>query len=365
MTAPIAPIKLGERQIGPGQPTFVIAELSANHGGSLARAEELVHAAAQAGADAVKLQTYTPGSITLDSDQPWFSVGPGTLWTGRRLYDLYAEAQTPWEWHAPLFELARSLGLEPLSAPFDSGAVDDLVGLGVRALKVASFELVDTGLLEHVASTCLPVLLSTGMATLPEIDRAVATLRGAGCEDLVLLRCNSGYPASPGEMDLRTIPHMVDTWQTPVGLSDHTLGHAAATAAIALGACVVEKHLTGSRADETADSAFSLEPEEFGQLVRSVREAEAALGTVRYGPSPAEAVSLPFRRSLFFLRDLAAGAVVDAGAVGSRRPALGLEPRHEAVVVGRRVTRAVRRGDPVAWDLLRPDELPTLTTPPS
>lgn len=352
--AAVSPIKLGERQIGPGQPTFVIAELSANHGGSLARAEELVHAAAEAGADAVKLQTYTPASMTLDSDQPWFSVGPGTLWSGRRLHDLYAEAQTPWEWHAPLFELARSLGLEPLSAPFDRDAVDDLVGLGVQALKVASFELVDTGLLEHVASTGLPVLLSTGMATLPEIDRAVATLRGAGCTDLVLLRCNSGYPASPAEMDLRTIPHMVDTWRAPVGLSDHTLGHTAATAAVALGACVVEKHLTGSRAEKTADSAFSLEPQEFAELVRSVREAEAALGAVRYGPSPAEEASLHFRRSLFFLRDLAAGEQVDAAAVGSRRPAIGLEPRHAPQVVGRRVTRAVRRGDPVAWDVLEP-----------
>lgn len=354
MTTPVAPIKLGERQIGPGLPTFVIAELSANHGGSLARAEELVHAAAEAGADAVKLQTYTPESMTLDSDQPWFAVGPGTLWSGRRLHDLYAEAQTPWEWHAPLFQLARSLGLEPLSAPFGRDAVDDLVGLGVRALKVASFELVDTGLLEHVASTHLPVLLSTGMATLPEIDRAVATLRGAGCEDLVLLRCNSGYPASPAEMDLRTIPHMVETWRVPVGLSDHTLSHAASTVGIALGACVVEKHLTGSRAEKTADSAFSLEPQEFGALVRSIREAEVALGSVRYGPSPAEAASLHFRRSLFFLRDLAEGELVDASAVGSRRPAVGLAPRHEQSVVGRRASRAVRRGDPVQWDALDP-----------
>jgi len=353
VTAAVPPIKLGERQIGPGLATFVIAELSANHGGSLERAEELVQAAAEAGADAVKLQTYTPESMTLDSDQPWFSVGPGTLWSGRRLHDLYAEAQTPWEWHAPLFELARSLGLEPLSAPFDRGAVDDLVGLGVRALKVASFELVDTGLLEHVAATHLPVLLSTGMATLTEIDRAVATLRRSGCEDLVLLRCNSGYPASPGEMDLRTIPHMVETWLTPVGLSDHTLGHTAATVAVALGACVVEKHLTGSRAEKTADSAFSLEPREFGDLVQAIREAEASLGKVRYGPSPAEAASLHFRRSLFFLRDLAAGTQVAATDIGSRRPALGLSPRHEVDVVGRRVTCAVRRGDPVAWDVLQ------------
>jgi len=354
VTAIVSPIQLGERKVGPGLPTFVIAELSANHGGSLVRAEELVHAAAEAGADAVKLQTYTPASITLDSDQPWFSVGPGTLWSGRRLHDLYAEAQTPWEWHAPLFELARSLGLEPLSAPFDRGAVDDLVGLGVRALKVASFELVDTELLEHVASTHLPILLSTGMATLPEIDRAVATLRRSGCGELVLLRCNSGYPASPAEMDLRTIPHMVETWLAPVGLSDHTLGHTAATAAVALGACIVEKHLTGSRAEKTADSAFSLEPGEFGELVQAIREAEAALGKVRYGPSPAEAASLHFRRSLFFLCDLPAGTQVGASDVGSRRPAVGLSPRHQTEVIGRRVTRAVRRGDPVAWDVLQP-----------
>jgi len=347
-------VTLGERQIGPDRPTFVIAELSANHGGSLSRAQELVHAAAEAGADAVKLQTYTPDTMTLDCDQPWFSVGPGTLWSGRQLYELYAEAQTPWEWHAPLFELAVSLGLEPLSAPFDRGAVDNLVGLGVRALKVASFELVDTGLLEHAASTKLPILLSTGMATLQEIDRAVATLREAGCTELVLLRCNSAYPASAREMDLRTIPHMAATWSAPVGLSDHTLGHTAATAAVALGACVVEKHLTGSRAVPTADSAFSLEPAEFADLVGAIREAEAALGTVRYGPSASEAASLHFRRSLFFLRDLPAGELVDAAAIGSRRPNVGLSPRHEPDVIGRRVTRPVRRGDPVAWDVLSP-----------
>ncbi len=352
MSASVTPVVVNERQIGPGQPTFVIAELSANHGGSLARAEELVHTAAEAGADAVKLQTYTPETMTLDSDQPWFSVGPGTLWSGRRLHDLYAEAQTPWEWHAPLFELARSLGLEPLSAPFDRRSVQNLVGIGVRALKVASFELVDTGLLEEVASTGLPVLLSTGMATLPEIDGAVATLRRSGCSELILLRCNSAYPAAPQEMDLRTIPHMSQTWDLPVGLSDHTLSPTAATAAVALGACVVEKHLTGSRSDATADSAFSLEPLEFAELVQAIREAETALGAVRYGPSPSEAKSMQFRRSLFFLRDLSAGEQVDAAAVGSRRPCVGLAPRHEPDVVGRRVRHAVRRGDPVQWNVL-------------
>jgi len=345
---------VGERQIGPGEPAFIIAELSANHGGSLSRAEELVRAAAEAGADAIKLQTYTPDSMTLDSDQPWFAIGPGTLWSGRRLHELYAEAQTPWEWHAPLFELARSLGLEPFSAPFDRDAVKDLVGIGVRALKVASFELVDTGLLEEVGSTGLPVLLSTGMATEAEIDQAVASLRGSGCTELVLLRCNSAYPARPGEMDLRTIDHMARRWNVPVGLSDHTLGHTAATVAVALGACVVEKHLTSSRGEQTPDSAFSLEPDEFAALVRAIREAEAALGTVRYGPSPSESASLHFRRSLFFLRDLRAGELVDATAIGSRRPSVGLSPRHEAEVVGRRVGRAVRRGDPVAWEVLDP-----------
>ncbi|MEJ7766044.1 MAG: pseudaminic acid synthase [Acidimicrobiales bacterium] len=352
MSAPASPVTISQRHIGPGYPTFVIAELSANHGGSLSRAEELVHAAAEAGADAVKLQTYTPETMTLDSDQPWFSVGPGTLWSGRRLHDLYAEAQTPWEWHAPLFELARSLGLEPLSAPFDPDSVQKLVELGVRALKVASFELVDTGLLEAVAATGLPVLLSTGMATLPEIDRAVATLRGSGCSRLILLRCNSAYPAAPQEMDLRTIPHMSATWDVPAGLSDHTLSPTATTAAVALGACVVEKHLTGSRTDPTADSAFSLEPTEFAALVRAIRETEAALGSVRYGPSASEAKSLQFRRSLFFLRDLAAGDRVDATAVGSRRPCVGLAPWHQPEVVGRCVRQAVRRGDPVVWNVL-------------
>jgi N-acetylneuraminate synthase len=350
MTAVAATI--GNRLVGPGEPTYVIAELSGNHNGELARALRLIDAAADAGADAVKLQTYTAATLTIDSDAPAFRITGGTPWDDRRLYELYEQAATPWEWTADLFAHARERGLHVFSTPFDRTAIDHLEALDPVAHKVASFELVDLELLRAVGETGRPVIASTGMASADEIDEAVAVLRAAGASDLVLLRCNSAYPASPEEMDLRTIPDMVQRWNVPVGLSDHTLSGTATTVAVALGACAVEKHLTLSRAEPGPDSAFSLEPAELAVLVATIREVEATLGDVRYGPSPSEAKSLVFRRSLFVVEDLDAGDRLTRENVRSIRPGDGLAPRHLDEVVGARAARKIARGTPLSWDLI-------------
>ena len=345
-------IHLGEREIGQGLPTYVIAELSANHGGDLARARDLIAAAAECGADAVKLQTYTPETMTLSLDRPPFTVTGGTLWDGRQLFDLYREAQTPWEWHADLFAAAADAGLACFSTPFDRSAVEFLEQFDPPAHKIASFEIVDLDLIATVAATGRPVVISTGMATRAEIDRAVTAARAAGADQLALLRCNSAYPARPAEMDLCTIAAMQDTWGVPIGLSDHTLTSTAALVAVALGACIVEKHLTLSRSEPGPDNAFSLEPAELQALVAAIREAEAALGTVRFGPSESEQPSLAFRRSLWFVQDLEPGATVTAEHVRALRPAGGLTPDRLGSVVGRSVRAAVRRGDPVVDEVL-------------
>ncbi|HEX7132745.1 MAG TPA: pseudaminic acid synthase [Iamia sp.] len=350
MSEPSGTVRIGDRLVGADQPVYVIAELSANHGGRLDRALDLVRLAAEAGADAVKLQTYTPDSMTLDVDLPAFVVGRGTTWEGRRLHDLYAEAQTPWEWHEPLFAAAREAGLDCFSTPFDPAAVDALATLDPPAYKIASFELRDLPLIRHVAAQGKPVVMSTGMATAAEVDEAVAA--AAAAPGLVLLRCNSAYPADPAEMDLATIPDMRARWGVPVGLSDHTLTTTASVAATALGAAVVEKHLTFTRSEPGPDSSFSLEPAELADLVVSLREARAAVGQVRYGPSPAEQPSLAFRRSLWFTRDLAAGEVVPDDAVASLRPAGGLDPDRRDLVVGRRLRRPVTRGTAVSADVV-------------
>jgi len=340
------------RRIGTGHRVYVIAEISANHQGSLARAEELVGLAADAGADAVKIQTYTADTMTIDSDAEPFRIGEGTLWSGRRLYELYEEAATPWEWHEPLMQVAADAGLDLFSTPFDRSSVDFLVQLDVPLLKIASFELVDHALVAYAGSQDRPLLISTGMATAEEIDAAVHVALESGAPGVALLRCNSAYPASPEEMDLRSIPDMAERWKVPVGLSDHTLGTAAAVASVALGASVIEKHFTLDRAEPGPDSAFSLEPDEFRTLVREVREVEAALGEVRYGPSEREKPSLAFRRSLFVVRDVRAGEVFTEDDVRSIRPGDGLAPRHLTAVIGRRATRDVARGTPLAWDLV-------------
>lgn len=345
-----AVIRIGPRAVGPGHPAFVIAELSANHGGDYARAADLVRRAAEAGADAVKLQTYTPDTMTISSDDDVFRVGDGTEWAGRNLYDLYTEAQTPWEWHAPLKELAESLDLQLFSSPFDGRALRFLDELGVPAIKIASFEIVDWALIRAAAETGRPLILSTGMATKPEIAEAVSIARAAGCEELALLRCNSAYPAPAAEMDLRTIPDMASEWHVPVGLSDHTVGVAAAIASVALGASLLEKHVTLSRSEPGPDRAFSLEPHELKVMVGAVREAEQSLGSVRYGPSEHENASLAFRRSLFVVADVNAGQRFTADNVRAIRPGAGLAPKHLDTVLERRAARDLKRGTPLTWD---------------
>jgi pseudaminic acid synthase len=345
---------LGDRLIGTGHATYVIAELSANHGGSYERAAELVRRAAAAGADAVKVQTYRPETMTIDCSGEPFMVSGGTLWDGRTLFDLYCEAQTPWEWHARLQAEATAAGVDFFSSPFDPSAVQFLAGLGVPVLKIASFELVDHALIRAAAGTGLPLIMSTGMASADEITEGLRVARGGGARGIALLRCNSAYPAPAHEMDLRTIPDMAARWGVPVGLSDHTLGSAAAVAAVALGACVLEKHMTLSRADQTPDSAFSLEPDEFRTMVDEVRQTESALGSVRYGPSEQEKASLAFRRSLFVVADVEQGEPFTGANVRSIRPGHGVAPRHLEAVIGRRAAVPVERGTPLTWDLIEP-----------
>lgn len=347
-----ARFEIAGRAVGGDAPTYVIAELSANHGGDLGRARELVRAAADAGADAVKLQTYTPDTITLDCDAEPFRIGSGTDWDGRVLYELYAEAQTPWKWYDDLASLAAELGLHCFSSAFDPSAVAHLEAHGTPCHKVASFELVDLPLLRCIAATGKPVIVSTGMATLDEIDEAMATLHEAGPCPVALLRTNSGYPAAPEEMDLRAIPALAERYGVVVGLSDHTLGHTVAVAAVALGARIIEKHLTLSRDVPGPDSAFSLEPHELAELVGAVREAEQSLGHVRFGPSTRERASLPYRRSLFVVADVKAGEPFTPENVRSIRPAAGLHTRHLEDVLGRRAACDIARGTPLSWELI-------------
>ncbi len=341
------------RTVGLGQPPFIIAELSGNHGGSLARALETVDAVADSGADALKLQTYTAQTMTLDVDHPRFRIDdPQSLWTGRSYFNLYHEAHTPWEWHEEIFARASERGLIAFSSPFDASAVEFLASLGVPCLKIASFEITDLPLIRCAAATGLPLIISTGMATRAEIELAVAAAEGAGCEQLALLWCTSAYPAPPEASALRGIPHLREWSGKETGLSDHTPGTAVAVASVALGATIIEKHVTLDHALKTVDSDFSLDPEGLAELVRSTRTAWSALGVVTYGPSDAEAESLRFRRGLYFVRDLAGGETVMMDDVRSLRPAATLQPDDVTRVVGRTVTASVRRGDPVTWDQL-------------
>jgi pseudaminic acid synthase len=291
-------MEINGRSVAPGAAVYIIAEMSANHGQSFEQAVKILEAAQQAGADAVKLQTYTPDTLTIDCDNEYFRIN-GTIWEGKNLYDLYGEAYTPWDWQPKLKEIADGLGLDLFSSPFDPTAVDFLLQMGVPAYKVASFEIVDLPLLRKIAKTGKPIIMSTGMGTLAEIEEAVRTIRVSGGTQLALLKCTSAYPALPDEMNLRTIPHLAQAFDLPVGLSDHTLGIAVPVAAVTLGACIVEKHFTLSRAAGGPDSAFSLEPHEFKMMVEAIRITEKALGTVHYGVSEAEAKSRVFRRSLF------------------------------------------------------------------
>ncbi len=331
---------------------LIIAEMSCNHGGTLEGALALLRAAKDVGADGVKLQTYTADTLTIACDRPEFRITGGTPWDGKQLYDLYKEASTPWSWHAQLFEEARKLGLLCFSSPFDATAVDFLETLGVPMYKVASFELVDVPLLEKVGSTGKPVILSTGMASLAEIDEAVATLRRSGCRELALLKCTSAYPAPPEEMNLRTIPHLAVAFGVRVGLSDHSPGFAAPVAAVALGATIVEKHFTLSRAAGGPDSTFSLEPDEFAEMVRVVRMTEKALGEVTYQVTPREAANRQFRRSLFVVEDIEAGESFTERNVRSIRPGHGLPPKYLTRVLGKKAARHLARGTPLEWEML-------------
>lgn len=346
-------MKIGDRTIGPDSRPYLIAEMSANHNGSLERALELVEAAQAAGADAIKLQTFTADTMTLDCKEPGFVIDdPDSLWHGRQLYDLYADAHLPWEWHRPILERARELGIACFSSPFDETAVDFLEEIGMPAYKIASFELVDLPLIERVARTGKPMIMSTGMATVAEIGEAVAAARAAGNEDIVLLKCTSTYPATPENTNIATIPNMRETFGTLVGLSDHTMGCGVSVAAVGLGAVLIEKHFTLARADGGLDSAFSMEPDELRQLREETERAWQAVGQISYGGTKAEDQSRMFRRSLYITRDLEAGETIDEDAVRAIRPGFGLPPKFRGQIVGRRVGRAVRRGSPVSWDML-------------
>ena len=339
------------RPIGPDHPPFVICELSGNHNGSLERALAMLDAAAATGADAIKLQTYTADTITLDDDGPDFLI-EGGLWAGRRLYDLYAEAHTPYEWHPALFARARELGVILFSTPFDDTAVELLEGLGAPAYKIASFEAVDLPLIRRVAKAGKPMIISTGLASLDEMAQALAAAREGGARDVALLHCVSSYPAPIEEANVRTVPDLAARFGVVAGLSDHTPGSAASVAAVALGACVIEKHFTLSREDGGPDAAFSLEPAEFKALVSDCRDAWAALGSPHYDTLGSEAAAAGHRRSLYVVADLAAGETVTAAHVRSIRPGYGLAPKHLDAVIGRRAARALKRGERLSWDML-------------
>lgn len=332
---------------------FIIAEMSGNHNQSLERALELVEIAAEAGAHALKLQTYTADTMTIDVAEREFRISdPGSLWNGQSLYDLYERAHTPWDWHKPIFDRCRAHGLVGFSTPFDATAVDFLETLDVPCYKIASFENVDLPLIAKVAATGKPMIISTGMATVAEISDAVRTARDNGCSKLILLKCTSNYPATPESSNLATIPHMRELFGCPVGLSDHTMGIGAAVASVAYGAVAIEKHITLSRDDGGVDSAFSLEPDELAALVRETATAAQALGTIAYGPTAVECGSLGFRRSLYIVEDVKTGEVLTPSNLRAIRPGLGLPPKYLEVLLGKRVSRDVARGTAVSWDLI-------------
>ena len=344
-------MKIGIRNIGEGLPVYVIAELSANHNQNFDEAVKLIKAAKEAGADAIKLQTYTPDTITINCDNEYFRI-KGTLWEGKTLYDLYKEAYTPWEWQPKLKEIANELGMDLFSAPFDNTAVEFLEKMDVPAYKIASFELVDIPLIQRVAKAGKPMIMSTGMATIGEIEEAVSTAREAGCAELALLKCTSAYPAPPEEINLQTINHMADAFGVPVGLSDHTPGIAVPIAAVTLGACIIEKHFTLSRSISGPDSAFSLEPDEFKAMVDAIRVSEKALGKVNYTVTEKEAASRIFRRSLFIIKDIKAGEKFSSENVRSIRPGNGIRPKHLQRVIGHHAKRDMARGTPLTWDMI-------------
>jgi pseudaminic acid synthase len=348
-----AEIIISGRAIGKAHPPFVIAEMSGNHNQSLERALEIVDAVARTGAHALKIQTYTPDTMTLDLDEREFHISdPSSLWAGTSLYKLYGEAYTPWEWHKPIFDRARELGVIPFSTPFDDTAVDFLETLEVPCYKIASFENTDLPLIRRVAATGKPLIISTGMATVAELDETVRAAREAGCKDLILLKCTSTYPATAENTNILTIPHLRELFGCEVGLSDHTMGVGVSVASVALGATVIEKHFTLARADGGVDSAFSMEPGEMAQLVVESERARQALGLVSYGPTEKEKKSLVFRRSLYIVEDMQAGDVLTATNLRAIRPGYGLSPKYLSALIGRRLSGNVKKGTAISWDLL-------------
>ncbi|AKS39494.1 N-acetylneuraminate synthase [Anoxybacillus gonensis] len=345
--------KVMDKFIGPNHKPFIIAEMSGNHNQSLERALAIVEAAAKAGAHALKIQTYTADTMTLNLENPEFKIEDSdSLWKGNTLYQLYQQAYTPWEWHKPIFDRARELGMIPFSTPFDETAVDFLEELDVPMYKIASFENNDIPLIKKVASTGKPMIISTGMATVAELDETVRAAREAGCKDLVLLKCTSTYPASPENTNILTIPHMRELFDCQVGLSDHTMGVGVAVASVALGATVIEKHFTLSRADGGVDSAFSMEPDEMKALVVETERAWQALGEVKYGPMEKEKASLKFRRSIYVAQDIKEGELFTRENIKIIRPGYGLPPKYYDLVIGKTAKKDVKKGTPLSWDML-------------
>ena len=344
-------IRINNRYVGNDHPVYVIAEMSANHNKDFEQAVKLIETAKEAGADAIKLQTYTPDTLTIDCDNEYFKI-KDTIWQGKTLYDLYGEAFTPWDWHPKLFEVAKNCGLDFFSTPFDFTAVEFLESLDIPAYKIASFEIVDLPLIRRVATTGKPLIMSTGMSTQEEIKEAMEAFHQAGGKQVALLKCTSAYPADPDSMNLRTIAHMSQSFNVPIGISDHTIGNDVPTAAVALGANIVEKHFTLSRQSLSPDSAFSLEPLEFKRMVERVRIAEKLIGKIKYGPSNSEKSSHIFRRSLFVIKNIGAGERFTMDNVRSIRPGFGLPPKYIDQILQSRATKSIKRGTPLGWDMI-------------
>lgn len=343
--------KINNREIGQNHPAYIVAEMSANHNQSYEEAVKIVETAKDCGADAIKLQTYTPDTLTIDCDNKFFRI-ENTIWKGKKLYDLYKESYTPWEWHPKLKNVAEKIGLDFFSTPFDASAVNFLEKLNIPVFKIASFEIVDFPLIHKVAKTGKPIIISTGMAKIEEIEEAVSILKKTGCTELALLKCTSSYPAKPEYANLRTIPHMFKTFNLPIGLSDHTPGIAVPIAAISLGACIVEKHFTLSRKNSAADSSFSLEPQEFKSMVDNIRIAEKALGTVSYTISESQRAAFNFRKSLFVVEDINAGQKFSLENVRSIRPGDGIHTKYFKKIMGKKAIKNAAKGTPVTWDLV-------------
>lgn len=344
-------LKIGNRVIGKGQPAYIIAEMSANHAGSIENAKRIIRAAKESGADCVKIQTYTPDTITIDCDNEYFQINKGT-WKGENLYQLYGKAYTPWEWQKELLEEAKKVGIDFFSTPFDFSSVDFLEEIGVEFYKIASFELVDLPLIRYVASKKKPMIMSTGMSTLGEIEAAVKTAKEAGNDQIALLRCASAYPAITDQMNLKTMVNMAEVFNVPVGLSDHSMGSVGAVTAVALGASIIEKHFCLDRAMENPDSVFSMNPEEFSSMVRDIRQVQKAIGTVSYGPTEQEASNIVFRRSIFCVKDIKKGEEITTENIRIIRPGYGMEPKYYEEVLGQRALRDIKRGTPMELSMV-------------